>query len=410
MPSQPPPRRPEALVQWSRAAIPAKFSGSDGERRRRVIVAVAQSMHRASAERRRRHLVRRTCALAAAVVGLFVLAGGVLHGRDVHSWLGRAHPNLVASPASVLVGQQSGQDGTASDRSSPSPSAPHAPVATSHDLASRLQLASGVDVRVGTDTRLFPPDKDQRSDQEELVLDVGFVHIDVPKLPLGHTFTVRTPDALVVVHGTSFSVEVTKSGPSALPVTRVVVSVGVVTVRHGESEVLLGSGMEWASSNEALEPVLHRGRTVSAANAESAASTSRSQQRHGSTQRSEHEAAPVPSARSAPSLAPNSSPAPEPAVSQTDLAEQNHSFAEAMLAREHGDLGRAVRILDNFVRRYPGSPLAQDASVERFRTLVRLGDYPAAAREARRYLTLYQSGFARDEARALALEPTGGND
>jgi hypothetical protein len=360
------------LARWSRAAIPAEFSASDGRRRRRMVGAIAGAIQRGSVERRQRRRVQRTSVVAAAVVGLFLLAGGALHGGGTRWWRARggwAHTNMVASV-----------------RPTPSPSVPNGPVAMAHDLASRLQLASGVEVMVGADTRLSPPDKDHRSDREELVLDAGFVHVDVPKLPPGHSFTVRTPDTLVVVHGTSFSVEVARPGPSALPVTRVVVSVGVVAVRHGESEVLLGPGMEWASSNEAVEPALHRGRTVSALKPEPTASTSRST-RHEST--------------------PNSSPAPEPAVAATDLAEQNHSFAEAMLARERGDLAGAVRILDSFARRYPGSPLAQDASVERFRALARLGDHAAAAREARRYLTLYQNGFARDEARSLALEPTG---
>jgi outer membrane protein assembly factor BamD (BamD/ComL family) len=88
----------------------------------------------------------------------------------------------------------------------------------------------------------------------------------------------------------------------------------------------------------------------------------------------------------------------------TDLANQNRLFAEAMDAREQGDLARAARLLDDFIRRYPVSPLTQDAYVERFRTLAHAGDRAAAGRAARVYLTLYGSGFARDEARAIALD------
>jgi len=43
--------------------------------------------------------------------------------------------------------------------------------------------------------------------------------------------------------------------------------------------------------------------------------------------------------------------------------------------------------------------------VETFRALAQMGDRAGAAREARRYLTPID-GFARDEARELALEPS----
>ena len=62
--------------------------------------------------------------------------------------------------------------------------------------------------------------------------------------------------------------------------------------------------------------------------------------------------------------------------------------------------------IKSIIRLYPASPLAQDAHVETFRALAQMGDRAGAAREARRYLTLYRDGFARDEARELALEPS----
>ena len=90
----------------------------------------------------------------------------------------------------------------------------------------------------------------------------------------------------------------------------------------------------------------------------------------------------------------------------SDLGTQNRLFASAMNTRERRDYAGALRILDELIRRYPASGLAQDAHVERFRTLQQMGDTEGAARAARRYLALYPSGFAREEARALALDPT----
>jgi outer membrane protein assembly factor BamD (BamD/ComL family) len=88
----------------------------------------------------------------------------------------------------------------------------------------------------------------------------------------------------------------------------------------------------------------------------------------------------------------------------SDLAEQNRFFAEAMIARERGDEQDAARLLDEFILRYPASPLLQDAHVARFRALQRLGDRASCARAARRYLLAYPDGFAVREAQALIAD------
>jgi hypothetical protein len=87
-----------------------------------------------------------------------------------------------------------------------------------------------------------------------------------------------------------------------------------------------------------------------------------------------------------------------------ELAEQNRLFARAMTARRRGDAAEALRALDEFIRTYPEAPLAQDARVEQFRSLVEVGDLVAASGAARTYLDRYPNGFAQDEARALVLQ------
>ena len=77
----------------------------------------------------------------------------------------------------------------------------------------------------------------------------------------------------------------------------------------------------------------------------------------------------------------------------------------AMSARRTGDDAGAIRILTDLLTRHPTSPLAQNATVERFRALKRLGDEQAASQTARRYLKDYPVGMASDEARRLATEP-----
>src|SRR5262249_22459789 len=92
-----------------------------------------------------------------------------------------------------------------------------------------------------------------------------------------------------------------------------------------------------------------------------------------------------------------------PAERSSLLAEQNRLLAAAMDARKHGDDQGAVRMLDDFLSKYRASPVAEVALVERFRALEHAGNHAEAAREARRYLAAYRDGFAREEARRLAL-------
>jgi hypothetical protein len=349
---------------------------------------MTETMRRTSSElRARRRIQGMLAAAAAAALGSSLLVGALLWGRGNSGVLGRFHARDASPTAVTLVGHVSASPNAPLARSlAPAPVSGAAPATTTHEQSpSHVHLLSGVEVAMGPDTRLSPLSEQPQGDCEVLVLDSGFIHVDVPKLPVGHTFEVRTPNALVIVHGTSFSVEVTRSGPSGAPVTRVVVSNGVVTVRHADSELLVGAGMEWASSNE----------TSARAKPSPVPAPSRSVQRHGREPTAAPSAAPPISGADAMAESPKA---------ETDLAEQNRSFGQAIFARERGDLAGAVRILDSFVVRHPASPLAQDAYVERFRILARMGDLAAAARAARRYLTLYQDGFARDEARRIALE------
>jgi len=101
-------------------------------------------------------------------------------------------------------------------------------------------------------------------------------------------------------------------------------------------------------------------------------------------------------------------PRPEAArssgVTETStLADENRLMQSALLAAREGQNGRALRLLTELQSRFPGSPLAQNAMVERFRALRRSGDRSGAEQQARRYLEEYPHGMASDEARQLTL-------
>lgn len=84
-----------------------------------------------------------------------------------------------------------------------------------------------------------------------------------------------------------------------------------------------------------------------------------------------------------------------------ELEEVNRLFVEAKRARrEHRD-AEALAFLQQLLTKHPSSVLAHEATVERFRTLARLGRTSEAERYARAYLARYPSGFAAEEARRM---------
>jgi len=210
-------------------------------------------------------------------------------------------------------------------------------------------------------------------------LEQGLVTLQVEKLAPGLGFSVQTPDARVTVHGTRFTVQVSPRAPSGT-VTSVAVSEGRVEVASPGHVVFLGPGEHWSSPGAALEAQTPPG-TVSQIPASSA------------------EPALPNVSSSAPALpAPHATP-----IAGSTLADENRLYTRALTHAGGGDLTSALAELGTLTQRYPRSPLAQNARVERFRLLQQSGNGSAAAQEARRYLSEYPNGFARAEARGLAL-------
>jgi outer membrane protein assembly factor BamD (BamD/ComL family) len=86
------------------------------------------------------------------------------------------------------------------------------------------------------------------------------------------------------------------------------------------------------------------------------------------------------------------------------LGEETALLASARKAALAGSYAAAMADLQRLLELYPRSILAQNARVEHFRALKHLDRSAEARRAALRYLSDYPSGFARDEARSLALE------
>jgi hypothetical protein len=256
-------------------------------------------------------------------------------------------------------------------------------------------LENGAQVKLGGGTEMtvsaFVPGTD------ELVLDRGRVDLIVPKLHSGHTLSVTTPDSTVTVRGTRFSVEVMIVGSRAI--TSVEVTQGSVWVRQGDSRLVLEAGSHWSSRTSGPAPTPSTV-TEHVAPAASDAATGLAA------------SAPLPRAElvqpksvTAPGATPSSTDAhAQPAAELSTLAQENDLYAAASRAAREGNDALAIGDLNSLLSRYPNSPLAQNARVDRFRALNRSGHAQEAVAQARRYLADYPNGFARDEAKALVLQ------
>lgn len=215
--------------------------------------------------------------------------------------------------------------------------------------------------------------------EERYRLAVGRVEVSVDKdSPITRSVVVETPNAEVVVHGTVFAVGVSSRNQET--VTEVSVTRGSVWVlQHGVQAAVLGPGQHWSSASEPAA-VASTAPTAAAPIAPPAQAT--------------NDSAPARRELPAHGLARVEN------KSTSTLAEQSRMFQEAIDARNRGEDARAADLFARLLSRYPSY---EEAEVQLFRAQKRLGRMTAAAAEARRYLALHPQGFARDEARELAL-------
>jgi hypothetical protein len=393
------------LRAWADAPVPPDDAAAAELRRRRVVAATALTIARsASARTKKDRWLRIGVAFASAAAVLAVAGVGwrlrsrLHHGADeaatsiaqvqlLAGSIHRSHPSShpgVPLPAVAPDGRLS--------------LGPGDEVTTEPSGRGEIVLSDGVAITVESRTHVRLPDVVASSafaqTTEQVGLDTGSVFVRVPPLPSGHTFTVRTPDTLVTVHGTAFAVEVTPAATQSATATRVRVSSGIVSVAlNGGHEVFLTAGMEWSSPNG--DSATHAAVAEPAKEATIAAAPAPAPQAgaaHAATPRRGHAQA-RPAGRDARD------------DSSSTLGEENRLLASAIAQSKAGDFGGAVSTLDDLLRRFPTSPVAPEAHVQRFRALEHGGDVAGAAREARTYLALYPDGSAREEAKRLAVEP-----
>jgi hypothetical protein len=243
-------------------------------------------------------------------------------------------------------------------------------VITTPGATARVALVSGAVIEVSPSSHLAVAFAIPASSahHDRLSLSAGMATAHVPTLATEESFVVATPDAEIAGSGAGFIVSLRGDGA---PRTYVSVTEGSVLVRYLGQETRVSAGEDWPPTPQAIGQAQVHGPATPAATASAAV------------------AAPaVPS----PSNRPVSS-----------LAEQNALMQAALDARRSGDNAGAVAKIDELLAKYPATPLGQEAHVERFRALERMGRHSAAVAEARLYLAAYPNGFARDEAKSVVL-------
>lgn len=342
---------------------------------------VAAALRRVAARKRRRSSVRRlgtALALAAVVTGL---------GVGIRFEFRRA-PRVAGSSAStVVVGDTQGEVAVTDGEGGLVPA------------AAAIGEGYGVRTEKGCATFTFPSGASAKvanrsslsilrvKENEALFLARGGVDVEVPRLDPARRFSVQTPDALVTVHGTSFSV-IVEPLAGAQP-THVQVTRGIVSVQKDGHEVFLTAGQTW--------PLADAVRSPSAAellSADADVGLADDDEPNGE-----------PSTASKATLRASGAEGKSRRFEAYELADQNKRFIRAMTVKKSGDATAALRELGDILRRYPGSPLSQELRVERLRLLRGMGPSELAAREANRYLLDFPQGYAIAEAENMIPEP-----
>ena len=200
----------------------------------------------------------------------------------------------------------------------------------------RIELAPRARLQIGP-----KPSQGPEADVD-LRLSRGEAHFSVPPLGGRRQFSIATPDARVVVHGTVFSVKV---GPEPRARTCVRVNEGLVEVRHGGQSTFLRPGMQWGCQDAAAERVAPLP-PVQAAVAP----------------------APAPAERSTTRKRPARMRAERSPLPPGTLARETSLLSAALTAERDGDQARAHALFGELLSRHPRSPLVPEARAGAART------------------------------------------
>jgi ferric-dicitrate binding protein FerR (iron transport regulator) len=312
--------------------------------RRPALVALMEREIGLAHERKRRAVRRRPwlgsgmAALAAAgLLALFVRSELTRGGADQARSRATAAPSAKPAAASSIA----------------APAADEPFLEGSHlGLGSELRTeAKGAHLALGERVRVDLAEHSRlrltQLDAARHVVELARGRVDVEvarRAGIPREFAVESPDSLVEVKGTGFTVEVRHTSDGR-PFTSVEVRHGLVVVTNRGERHELSAGMTFVSEPDAA---------TRPAGTTSPATTAIS--------------------KTASAEPGNGASPPRPAASpESTLSEQNSLFERALAARDHGNDAEAIRLFGELCRRYPSSPLWGVAQDELRRAQLRLG-------------------------------------
>ncbi len=287
--------------------------------------------------RRTRRLVALTIAAAFAVIL------GVSGARRMAVRVAIDRPLDVTSVSGEVTVQGAAPQGIAPGRSARF--ATEGALATSANAEARIHTESGVELEVFENTRV--PLAELAPQSKALHLDAGAIRCHIPRLPVGQTFSVVTPYARVVVHGTVFRVDVRGDGASGATIVRV--DEGEVVVHHANGETTLVASQSWTNRPMAdLPSAAPQATTIATAETPSRSATPP----RGPTRRGTETTEPAPGT----------------------LDQETRLLRSGLAAERNGDFAKAAASFELLLSRYPESPLVPDARAALARVRARRGE------------------------------------
>ncbi|HYQ41513.1 MAG TPA: FecR domain-containing protein [Polyangiaceae bacterium] len=310
-------------------------------RRERVVAVLKRDVRALAAER-----VSRARRRAGYVVFSLAAAASVVFGV-------RHFAQQRPAPAPLVI-TFVGSVGQATARASAAPRALRAgesllgdpgEIETVADGSAELVTSAGLGLNLGGATRVSLSGLVGTPATNQVELRRGYLNCSVPHLQEGQRFSVQTPDARVVVHGTVFSVLVDANRARGSE-TCVEVTDGVVIVQHDGSETALNRGDSWGCEAKAnADP---SGKLAANPDRTATAPGSAAESVPDSASNELHER--LPTSRSAPRVPQHGT-----------LAEESRLLQEALRAERTGQSERAQSLLNQLLARYPNSPLSPEA-------------------------------------------------
>ena len=221
-------------------------------------------------------------------------------------------------------------------------------IRTEADAHLTIETQIGVRLALSPSSTLLLPNGIQALGKSHVALDEGKVDVLVPKLGPARQFQVLTPTAMVTVHGTAFSVTVTRSASNfeanrvaeGKPSTCVDLREGVISVESAGQVQRLNAPAQWGCGTPNSErAVMPAGVQSAPVGVTDGAST-----------------APTVTGASNPSLVPT-----EAAKRRSTLAEETRLLQTALVAERSGNRLGAEKNLRALLSTYPNSVVAPDA-------------------------------------------------